>query len=79
MKFKIELNRKECIGCGACASLCPDFWEMHNDGKSVLKGCELNDVQSIETDDLKCAVEAAKTCPVEVIHIMDNEENKKIV
>lgn len=77
MKFKISLSRKECIGCGACVSLCSDFFEMHNDGKSAIKSSPLNDEQVLEIKDLKCAVDAAKTCPVTVIHVTD-ENGKKI-
>ena len=35
---KVIHEREKCIGCGACAAVCPDFWEMSDDGKSVLKG-----------------------------------------
>lgn len=35
--MKIIVERPKCIGCGSCAALCPDFWEMAEDGKSFLK------------------------------------------
>ena len=37
MKYKIEHDRPECIGCGSCVSICSGFWEMNKDGKSDLK------------------------------------------
>lgn len=40
MAVKIIHDRKICIGCGACAAVCPDFWEMADDGKSDLKGAK---------------------------------------
>lgn len=40
--MKIHLDRKNCIGCGVCATLCPKFFEMSEDGKSTLKKGVLN-------------------------------------
>ena len=37
-KYKIIHDRDICIGCSACASVCPDYWEMESDGKSSIKG-----------------------------------------
>ena len=34
---RIIHEREKCIGCGACAAVCPEFWEMKGDGKSHLK------------------------------------------
>lgn len=36
-KFRIVHERDRCIGCGACASACPDNWKMEDDGKSSPK------------------------------------------
>ena len=33
MKYKIEHNRPDCIGCAACAAVAPNHWEMNEDGK----------------------------------------------
>ena len=62
-KFKIEIDRNECIGCGSCAAVCSDFFEMSDDGKADLK--------KPETDDIGCAKEAAGGCPVSAIHIKE--------
>ncbi|MEK6821544.1 MAG: ferredoxin, partial [archaeon] len=36
--YKIQHDRPNCIGCGACAAVAPDYWEMSPvDGKSDLK------------------------------------------
>lgn len=59
-KFKIEQKVDECIGCGACASVCPENWEMKGD-KSRPKKTELNDIG--------CNQEAADVCPVQCIKI----------
>jgi len=85
-KFKIEHDRPNCIGCGACAAVAPDFWTMNDkDGKSDLIGSvhvkEGNDVvkEELELDELKGNKEAAESCPVNVIHIIDKEKNHKII
>ena len=59
-KFKIVFNRNTCIGCGACASVCPDNWELKSD-KSHPKKTELNDIG--------CNQEAVDVCPVQAIKI----------
>ena len=35
--YKLQHNRPDCIGCGSCAAVCPDFWEMNDDGKADIK------------------------------------------
>ena len=59
-KFKIEVNKNECIGCGNCAAICPSRFEM-SEGKSKPKKAEVGE--------LGCAQEAADACPVQVIKI----------
>ena len=70
--MKIILEREKCIGCGTCASICPKFFEMGEDGKSHLKNSSLNDKKEIEESEVKntgCAKEAKENCPVKCIHI----------
>jgi ferredoxin len=85
MPFKIEHDRPNCIGCGACAAVSPDSWEMSPaDGKSDLKGSKHtkngNDIvkEELELDDLKGNKDAADSCPVNVIHIFDPSGKKLI-
>ncbi len=66
---KITLDRENCIGCGACTGVCPDYFEMGTDGKSSLKGAGEGSTQSIEVDDAGCATEAGDACPVNVIKV----------
>lgn len=73
-KYNIELDRNNCIGCGSCIAICPDFWKKGDDGKSMLKGGKAN---KREVTDLKCNMEAAKACPVNVIHIFEGK--KKLI
>ena len=67
--MKVALDRTKCIGCGSCFGACPDVFEMEKiDGKSGLKGAQLQDNQEIETT-IMCAQEAAEVCPVKCIEI----------
>ena len=82
-RFKIIHDRPGCIGCGACAVVAPDFWEMNDDGKSdIIGGVNLKNGQqekNIKEKEFDINLEAAESCPVEVIHIIDEEKDEKII
>lgn len=71
-KYRIEHDREGCIGCGACVSTCGKNWQMASDGKSKPNKTNIDD------KDLKCNMDAAKACSVNVIHIID-EKGKKLI
>lgn len=81
--YTMQHNRPECIGCGACAVIAPEFWEMNDDGKSDIINPEHkpNNWQEkvIGEPDFEINLEAAESCPVECIHIIDNETKEKII
>lgn len=51
----VSVNKEKCIGCGACASVCPQGFEI-KDGKAHVKDSKA-----------KCIKEAAESCPVDAI------------
>ncbi len=58
MAKKITVDQELCIGCGVCANLFPDVFELQNNGKAeVINGdnCDCEDVVS------NCPVGAIKT------------------
>lgn len=66
-KWKVTVDRDACIGDGICASLCPDVFEMDNEGKSVV-------IKEIIDDELYDSVkEAADSCPVSAIKVEEVE------
>ncbi|MGV8169398.1 MAG: ferredoxin [Candidatus Nanoarchaeia archaeon] len=82
-KYKLDQDHPNCIGCGACVAVAPDYWEMNEDGKaSILKGKTREDKweeREITEKDLQHNKEAAESCPVNVIHLTDLENNEKII
>lgn len=55
----ITVDQDGCIGCGACVALCPNVFEMNEEGKS----------HAISQDDVACAENAVASCPVQAITI----------
>ena len=57
----VKVNKEKCIGCGLCVSLCPDIFELKDDGKSqIKKGADFKKNE-------KCINEAKESCPVGAI------------
>ncbi|MCK5234637.1 MAG: ferredoxin [Candidatus Aenigmarchaeota archaeon] len=62
--YKIIFKRDDCIGCGACADVCPDNWEMESgEGKAKPKKVKISEKE------YACNKEAEDTCPVDAIGI----------
>lgn len=60
MAYKIKINKDACIGCGACASVCPAAFEM-KEGKSSPKKAKI--------DKITCEKQAEEACPVKAISL----------
>ncbi|GAB6281226.1 MAG: ferredoxin [Thermovirga sp.] len=58
--MSVNVNRDDCIGCGVCAQICPDVFELDEDAGKV---------KVIRPDGAECAQEAADSCPVGCISI----------
>lgn len=81
-KYLLQHDRPNCIGCAACAAVNSKHWEMNEDGKSDIIGGKNkeNGWQELDIDDADYEknVEAAETCPVNVIHVT-TKEGKKVI
>ncbi|MBI2147778.1 ferredoxin [Candidatus Woesearchaeota archaeon] len=81
-KFLLQHDRPNCIGCAACAAVNGKHWEMNEDGKSDIIGGKNKEggwqELEIEEADVEKNLEAAETCPVNVIHLAE-KEGKKVI
>jgi ferredoxin len=70
---KIIHQRKKCLGCGACAAICPKFFEINErDGLAILKDSKkVGENFELEVSKVDCVKEAAEACPVQIIKIND--------
>jgi len=68
---KIIHQRKKCISCGACAAVCPKFFEMNEkDGLATLKNSKkIGKDFELRVDKVDCLKDAAEMCPVKIIKI----------
>ncbi|MFZ8855199.1 MAG: ferredoxin [Thermofilaceae archaeon] len=73
-KFKVTIDKDQCISDMACVSLCPEVFEMNEeDGKSQIVakyrtgGSPGEGVVPGELED--CVKSAAEACPVSIIHV----------
>jgi ferredoxin len=67
---KIIQEREKCVGCGACAAVCPKHWEMNADGKASPKGSTVIEGKHVLVlEDVECNRDAANACPVRCISI----------
>lgn len=70
----VTIERDECISCGQCWEICPDYFEQaEDDGFSQIKTTyRSNDSlgAGVVPDELAdCIEEAADGCPVEIISV----------
>ena len=59
--MKVIVDKDLCIGCGACQAICPDVFEINDDGLSEVIESEVADKNKEEV------VEAIESCPTEAI------------
>jgi ferredoxin len=71
-KYKIEINREECISCGTCYSIDTKHFESDEEGKAQVingKTDENSSAGTFDDDEIEQAQEAEDSCPVSVITI----------
>lgn len=54
------VDKETCIGCGLCAGICPEIFEMDDDGKAKASENEIADnlVESAKDAEMQCPVSA---------------------
>jgi len=58
---KVTVDKKLCIGCGLCASMLPEVFEIEDDGKSSVKNESGASIERIR--------EVANMCPARAIKV----------
>lgn len=59
--MKAFVDRDECIGCGLCASICPEVFEMDDEGIAAVI------VETVPSSAIECTKEAEESCPTSAI------------
>ncbi|HIT37672.1 MAG TPA: ferredoxin [Candidatus Onthousia faecipullorum] len=68
--MKVKVNKDACIGCGACAAICDEVFEINDEGLSEAKVEEVKEEFQDEVRD------AADSCPTGAIEIEEGQEEK---
>ncbi len=58
----VKVNKEKCVGCGLCISICPEVFELDENGKSTIKK-EMKENKEVPP----CVKEAIKSCPAQAI------------
>jgi len=58
----IKIDLEKCVGCGACAAIAPDVFEIAQNGQAKLK-------KNWRNTSLEVIKQGAESCPMEAIKI----------
>ena len=61
--MKAHVDHDTCIGCGVCPSVCPEVFEMRDDGLSQVL------VDTVPAGAEDAAKDAEESCPVDAITV----------
>jgi ferredoxin len=61
--MNVKVDKETCIGCELCPSICPDVFQMGEDGLAFAL------FKSVPDDFRECVREAAESCPVNAIRV----------
>ena len=74
--MKVKVNKDACIGCGACAAICDEVFEINDEGLSEVKVEEENKekeefvgVKEELQDEVR---DAADSCPTGAIEVEES-------
>lgn len=61
--MNVKILQDQCTGCGICPSICPDVFELNDEGVAEVKADPVPESMKDEV------VEAAESCPVGAIAV----------
>jgi len=68
--MKLKVDKDLCIGCGACQAVCPDVFEIDEDGLATTI------VEEVPKDIEEDAIDAKEGCPTNAIdEVTEEDEN----
>lgn len=65
--MEIKIIKDQCIGCGSCEAVCPEVFEITDEGIAEV-------VSIINQDNEELVKEAVEICPTEAIEIIDEKK-----
>ena len=80
--MKVKVNKDACIGCGACAAICDEVFEINDEGLSEVKVEENKEKEEFVSvkEELQDEVrDAADSCPTCAIVIEEGQEEEEKV
>ena len=63
--MKVKVNKDACIGCGACAAICDNVFEIDDEGLSVVKKEEVSE------EEKQAVIDSAESCPTGAIEVTE--------
>lgn len=66
--MKVSIDKTKCVTCGSCVAICPEVFEMKDDGSVDVKG-EYQNVDITDTELQEKVRQAADACPATAIVI----------
>lgn len=63
--MKIKIDKTKCIGCGTCVAICPEVFELTDEGKAKVK---IQEFKGLKVQEVQ---EAVDSCPVVAIELVE--------
>ena len=65
--MKVRVDAQVCAGFGVCLGICPEVFELHDDGYAVVK------VSEVPTEHEDAVRQAVSQCPSRAISLSDDQ------